>query len=879
MSRIKRSVVLSFAVAGAFGAVAENARAELEEIVVTARKTEEALTAAPVAVSAFTAKTIEQQGIKSIDDLAKYTPGLSFSQAFGRTTDRPVIRGQSNVLAGVQFGVESGTAYFVDGVYFPGDIQGLDLNALERVEVIKGPQSALYGRNTYAGAINFITRAPGKELEANAGVNVAEHDSHEYTFGIGGSIFDDTLGLRLYGRDYQYGGEYENQLTGKLVGQESTKSVGLNAVWQPVADLKVNANVIRRWDNDGSPALFLQGASANNCYPGYRSAAYRSVAPGSNPYQYYCGVIAPGIVQLNTEPLPVTVAPSLGPLFGPLFGTGTKVRDGTAFDGVDTDETFGSLRLDYDIAESGWVVTSMSGYRDYANRFGTDSDHSNAFTLLPSYRPGPNPNLSGGQYGYADPGSPQEKEPLFANTNRDNIVSKSTELRLASPQDKRLRGMVGYYWYDFVDRNYDLTLQQPVQGPHSFTETIEDRAFFGLLSFDFTDQLTLTVEARHMEETKGRQEFCSTDSGDYNQWTDSCTNLGTFRANFTQYFADAADYYNVDFGLKRYDREKKYTATTPRVTLDWKVTPDTMLYAVYAEGVKPGGINGSAGAAVGRETYDQEKSKNLELGTKITMFDNRARFSGALYYTDSTDVQFTQALANPAGTAITSIATNQGAGKIYGAEFELTAAISDAVTLSAGYAYTHSEITRGCDDFEYVLRSGGIVYNANDPNAPELCDISGNRYPLGPEQTASLSFNYDAPTGFGTGLRWIGNFGMTYEGSKYVQVHNLAQTGETTLVNARFGIASDDGWSVVFYGKNLTDADTIPLATRWFDLRTGSARFCNGTSITANCIPASLNPGLTVRPGFADTGSPRAFFGALRPGRQFGLELKYNFKL
>ena len=156
------------------------------------------------------------------------------------------------------------------------------------------------------------------------------------------------------------------------------------------------------------------------------------------------------------------------------------------------------------------------------------------------------------------------------------------------------------------------------------------------------------------------------------------------------------------------------------------------------------------------------------------------------------------------------------------------------------------------------------------------CNISGNRYPLGPEQNGSLSFNYDAPLGMGEGLNLVSNFGVTYEGSKFVQVHNLAQTGETTLVNLRVGIRSNDGWSVIAYGKNLTNNDTIPMATRWFDLRTGSKRVCSAT-ITTNCIPAALNP--PPGPGRADTGSPRAFFGALRPGRTFGVEFRYDFKL
>jgi outer membrane receptor protein involved in Fe transport len=869
MSRIKNSALLSLAVASALGQVATSAMAQqLEEVIVTARKTEESLQTAPVAVSAFTAKSISEQGLKTIDDLARYTPGLSFSQAFGRTTDRPVIRGQSNVLAGVQFGVESGTAYFIDGVYFPGDIQGIDMNSLQRVEVVKGPQSALYGRNTYAGAINFITRPPTEDVEATVKASIEDYNSHDYSFSVGSSFFNDSFGVRVFARDYKYGGQYENSLTGKKVGNEGTKSVGLALNWQPFDDFKASSNLFYREDADGPPALFLQAASMNNCYPGYRSSGYHGAAPGSNFNQYYCGIIAPGTVALNTDPLPITVIPSLGPAFGPLFGTGTKNRDGTAFDGVDTKEAFGSLRMDWDLAGSGWVVTSLSGLRDYKNRFGTDSDHSNAFTLLPTYRPGSAANLTGGQYGYADPGSPQEREPLFANTNRDDVTSLSTELRLASPQDRRLRGMVGYYYYDYKDKGYDLTFWQPVKGPQSYEETVKDNSFFGLVAFDITPTITLTAEARYMEEKKARQEFCSTDTGDYNNWTDSCTNLSFGGTG-------ATGYYNHPLGMNLYDENVKFTSTTPRVTLDWQATDSTMFYAVYSQGVKPGGLNGAAGLSVGKPEYKQETSSNYEVGTKMTMADNRVRVNIAAYFTDAKDVQFTQALPNASGNAVTSIATNQGQGQIYGLEFETQAAVTDALTVSAGYSYIHTEITKGCDDFEYVLNTGGIVYNPALGNVA-ACDISGNRYPLGPEQNGSLVFNYDAPINMGQGLNLVSNFGVTYEGSKYVQVHNLAQTGETTLVNLRIGIRSDNGWSLIAYGKNLTDNDTIPMATRWFDLRTGSARICNGTTTTTNCIPASLSP---TGPGKADTGSPRAFFGALRPGRTFGIEFRYDFKL
>lgn len=375
-------------------------------ITVTARKTEESLQDAPVAVSAFTAKAIESQGLRSIDDLAKLAPGLSFSQAFGRTTDRPVIRGQSNVLAGFQFGVESGTAYFIDGVYYPGDIQGIDFDSLERVEVVKGPQSALYGRNTYAGAINFITRQPG-ESEAHVKAGVAEFGEQEYSFSAGTSFLDGRLGGRLSARSYEYDGEQVNELTGKKVGQESTKSVSLSLNYKPTDDFKVSFTGLYRKDDDGLIAQFLQYASDNNCKPGYRSTLYRDPASaatsGGNPNQYFCGEIKPGVVRINSEPMPV------------LVGGVTQVRDGTAFDGAEKDEFFGALRMDWDIGGTGWTATALGGFRDATKMLGAE-DYSEAFVIIPQFNPS--------TFNFA---FPDNSEPLFTNTYRSDYRDSSVE--------------------------------------------------------------------------------------------------------------------------------------------------------------------------------------------------------------------------------------------------------------------------------------------------------------------------------------------------------------------------------------------------------------------------------------------------------------------
>jgi outer membrane receptor protein involved in Fe transport len=264
---------------GGTGTEADEAFSGIPDIVVTARKIEERLQDAPVAVSVVSAETINQLGLNSLDDFARQTTGLSFSQAFGRSTDRPVIRGQSNVLAGVQAGVETGAAFFIDGVYYQGDIQGFDPQAIERVEVIKGPQSALYGRNTYAGAINYVTKDPTRNFTASGRARAAEHDEYELAGSISGPLLGEAAGFRLGARYFQYGGEYTNQLTGKKVGQEETKSAYLTLLIEPTSDIRIRPRIYWQKDDDGPLAIFLQGSVDNNCRPGFRSPAFRAASP------------------------------------------------------------------------------------------------------------------------------------------------------------------------------------------------------------------------------------------------------------------------------------------------------------------------------------------------------------------------------------------------------------------------------------------------------------------------------------------------------------------------------------------------------------------------------------------------------------------------
>lgn len=825
----------------------------VEDIVVTARKVEEPLSKAPVTVSAISEAKIRNLGLNSIDDFAKQATGISFSQAFGRSSDRPVIRGQSNVLANVQFGVETGAAYFVDGIYYQGDIQGFDPESLQRVEVIKGPQSALYGRNTYAGAINFVTKDPTEKLTVSGRASVAEYDERTVSGSISGQLIPGILGFRVGGRHYEYGGQYPNQLTGRAVGSERTDSVYGVLDFTPVNDLKIRLRGQYQHDRDGPLNIFLQGAAADNCMPGYRSPRYRAASiflpyvpnllgPSTNTNQYFCGTIKPqpNNVRLNTDVTRVVYPAITSFIPGtPSFPGAVVTSDGTAFDGLKNDQFYGSSIIDWNIAGSDFVLSSLTGYRSFTNFFGTDSDHSDSFFFF------------GGPVG----------EPAFANTTRKDGWDISQEIRLSTPRDYPVHGLIGLYYFKQQIDGVDLTFTNPIVGDPfgglgSSRNWVEDKAVFGLATWDITTGLSITGEVRYAEERRRQLDFSAAPL--------FCAGyIGTTNA----FGALTATNCRAEY---------KESGTDPRVTISYTTPGGLLVYGIYAQGRKPGGFNGSAGVTATTQTgqpfvnYLPERSKGFEGGVKFGALDNKVRISLAGYTNELTNVQLTTAIPNPNGTgAITSIVTNQGNARTTGFEFEVQAAPTERLNLTMGLSYVDAHFTSGCDADQFILNSGGLRPNFDTRNPPAaalaLCDITGKELPLGSPWIANGSATYTVP--IKDDYSFWSNVNFSYEDSKYIQVDNLAKTGTTFLLNARVGFRSGH-FSIAGFARNLTNEDSIPLATRWFDYRYGA-----GTT----GLPAAASVTFNGSPAQIETGAPRAFFATLRKGRTFGIEATFNF--
>ena len=233
-------------------------QAQLDEIVVTARKREENLQEVPMSVTAIDAAQIERLGIRDLADVTRYTPGVTLDKGFGLNDQRLVIRGLSPSRG------RPNSAILVDGIDLttesvstPGGsiLFNQRLLDVQQVEVVKGPQSALYGRAAFAGAISYVTRDPGDELETEVGVDVGEYGRRYLRAAIGGPI-SDSFGLRLNGLAWNEDGYYQEGFTGADLGGGSGYGLSLTGKWDSGNIFSARARVSYSDDEFDQQATF-----------------------------------------------------------------------------------------------------------------------------------------------------------------------------------------------------------------------------------------------------------------------------------------------------------------------------------------------------------------------------------------------------------------------------------------------------------------------------------------------------------------------------------------------------------------------------------------------------------------------------------------------
>lgn len=253
------------------GDAQENEEQGIEHIEVTSRHRGESLNKIPLSVVSFSMEEMEKAGMKNVNDIASAAIGFSMEKTFGRQADIPVIRGVSWIPG---FGSQK-ASYFIDGVYFVGSIQSLPLDLIERVEIVKGPQSALYGRRTFSGAINLVTRKPTEDVSGYVTATVGQYGNRALGAGVSAKL-NDMFAVRASISNDNYDGDWKNERAdGPSLGGEKTNSQMLGLYFTPSENTSVSLNYVRNENDDEHSVFHFQGSDENNCY--------------LDTHAYYCG--------------------------------------------------------------------------------------------------------------------------------------------------------------------------------------------------------------------------------------------------------------------------------------------------------------------------------------------------------------------------------------------------------------------------------------------------------------------------------------------------------------------------------------------------------------------------------------------------------------
>lgn len=450
----RRLALAVSAVLAAASSTAADAPDRLGEIVVTARKAPERLLDVPISISAFVSEDLSQMAARDLFDLTSLTPGFSFERLnrYGVQggVSRPVIRGMSNILG------EGNASVFVDGIPYSDSILSFPFELVDRIEIIKGPQAALFGRATFAGAINLVTKKGTNTPDHHVSVRGAQFGDYETNFLSRGALSEDRLFYTLHGRYYTFDGMYRNTLDGDKIGDEESYNFNGSLEYRPgdVFSAILSGGFTR--DDDGMPTTTLQDRFANNCFL-------------SSPRQYYCGEVQEQSAATLDR---ATLADR---------------------EGIERESTRVSAQLQWDLG--GVSIVSNSGAFFTDQEFGFDATFQGATAFGATTVP----DAPGFVRSAGDPVRTGGVERVEVS-ERDEW---SSELRVQSNDDGRFDWLAGVYYYQSQRSLEEQHFAATAPTVFSGETRIDNIAGFAALGFDITESFNAKAEVRYAEDKIG----------------------------------------------------------------------------------------------------------------------------------------------------------------------------------------------------------------------------------------------------------------------------------------------------------------------------------------------------------------------------------------
>jgi len=738
---------------------------------VTARRVQESMQDVPVAVSAYTAATLERRQITSSDDIGKITPNLQFANNAPLTANNNssviFIRGVGQVSG--RANTDPGVGLYIDDVYMGQSVGGtMELRDVAGVQVLRGPQGTLFGRNTIGGAVLLSTTSPGDDFGGEVRVSTGE-DSLLEVFAAVDAPFSDTVKTRFsIGTKKQEG--YVRRLDDNLdLGDIDNTTFIAKMDIEPSDTFRARVNFdYTTADENGSPLVFAgynNNTNFNETGPDASIAfigANQSVAAGCND----AWVALPGPPGRPVETAPGSTLDVSGLLTvggGPRgytaentdpacannqWAAGPYANNGTFPTESSLDNWGISLRLEWTLSDA-LALKSVTSYRDLSWTGKRDGDNT-PFTILHT-----DFDSSGDQF--------------------------SQELQLSYEAD-RLTAIGGLYYYEEeVDDQLIVSVGDRADGLNcDYGEVIgtnrcyrdsDDNltqnsayAVFAHFSYGFTDALSGAIGVRYTSETKAST-------------------------------PDQYDYINPSAKyLPMIKYSEDFSATTVSASLSWHASDSTMLYASYAEGFKGGGWNSSFNFPVTQSDldaghkFDQEEVKTIEVGLKSDITDT-FRLNAAVFTSDYTDLQFTYRVL------IAPWFFNAGTASIDGAELEFTWVPNDSWTIEGGLGMLDTSIDEPV----------AIVV----PGRPVNTGVAkGNQLPFAPDLKWNIGIGYNGEFG---SMYVTPRVDYMYSDSVYFDAANsdiIAQTDNYSIVDLSVSFERiGANWKVMLGVNNATDEE------------------------------------------------------------------------
>ena len=777
--------------------------AALNEVVVTARRREENLQSVPVAVSVIAGDVLDDSNTVNTQQLAQLVPSLYYNSANPRNTAYTIRGLGSNTLSvsAANDGIESGVGFYVDGVYHGRPATAaFDFTDIERVEILRGPQGTLFGKNTAAGAIQILSRAPTFTPEASGEVSFGSDDFMQAKTTFSGPLSEQVAGrfsAQLTRRD----GLIHNVKTDKDLNSLNNVALRGQLLLQPSENLALRLIAdVSDLDSDCCTQSYLRVGTS------LRGAARQFAGLSAN---------------LPVHGFPAYVPPSTN-IYDRLTDIDTDLH-------IDTQD--GGIALNADWTLGSALLTSITAWRYWDWDVSNDRDYIGVPIQLIQRIPSRQDQYS------------QELR-IAASAGRLSYVGGlyffSQEI---NGKPTSVYGPASAYWListtNFPGMPDNLTDGYGQYGDSHFK--MDSYAAFGEANFAVTERLTATLGLRYTYEDK-EGSYSTTVSGGR-----PFSTLGNTATCTSLVGATLSTQDNAKLSLFRpqcYDVQDDGGSLSGRANLAWQFTEDLLGYVSYARGYKSGGLNmsglqltGGTGAGANLPALDtavinDENNTTIEVGLKSAWFGNRATLNLAAYRTVVKDFQanISAPVTGNNAAPLRTFPANIPEVRVQGVEADFAARVTRSLTLSAAVAYADGEYT------DYPL--GPCPLEWQNPNAVASCQ------PFAPPSSLAIKTsnprgNPDFPGAYVlTGLplaglsEWVGSLGADYVipvRTAELLFHadwsvRSGYNSDTTssiytwlggygAVNASVGYKFENGWEINVFARNLLDKDYATALT------------------------------------------------------------------